>query len=97
MPVSVVFGAGKRHLAGELLKSYGTKALVVTDSATNGRDLVREVEKSLKDAGISVARFAHVTGKSLDITADSASMKSRRTAAISSSLSAAIPSWKGPR
>lgn len=28
MPVSVVFGAGKRHLAGELLKSYGTKALV---------------------------------------------------------------------
>lgn len=72
MPVSVVFGAGKRHLAGELLKSYGTKALVVTDSATNGRDLVREVEKSLKDAGISVARFAHVTGKSLDITADSA-------------------------
>lgn len=51
MPVSVVFGAGKRHLAG---------------------DLVREVEKSLKDAGISVARFAHVTGKSLDITADSA-------------------------
>ena len=31
MPVSVVFGAGKRHLAGELLKSYGTKALVVTD------------------------------------------------------------------
>ena len=52
MPVSVVFGAGKRHLAGELLKSYGTKALVVTDSATNGRDLVREVEKSLKDAGV---------------------------------------------
>ena len=72
MPVSVVFGAGKRHMAGELLKSYGTKALVVTDSATNGRDLVREVEKSLNDAGISVTRFAHVTGKSLDITADSA-------------------------
>lgn len=72
MPVSVVFGAGKRHMAGELLKSYGTKALVVTDSATNGRDLVREVEKSLNDAGISVTRFAHVTGKSLDITANSA-------------------------
>ena len=72
MPVSVVFGAGKRHMAGELFKAYGTKALVVTDAATNGRDIVNEVEKSLKEAGISVARFAHITGKSLDITADSA-------------------------
>ena len=72
MPVSVVFGAGKRHMAGELFKSYGTKALVVTDAATNGRDIVSEVEKSLKNAGISVTRFAHITGKSLDITADSA-------------------------
>lgn len=72
MPVSVVFGAGKRHIAGELFKVYGTKALVVTDAATNGRDIVNEVEKSLKEAGISVARFAHITGKSLDITADSA-------------------------
>ena len=72
MPVSVVFGAGKRHMAGELFKAYGTKALVVTDAATNGRDIVNEVEKSLKEAGISVARFAYITGKSLDITADSA-------------------------
>lgn len=72
MPVSVVFGAGKRYMAGELFKAYGTKALVVTDAATNGRDIVNEVEKSLKEAGISVARFAHITGKSLDITADSA-------------------------
>lgn len=72
MPVSVVFGAGKRHMAGELFKAYGTKALVVTDAATNGRDIVNEVEKSLKEAGISVSRFAHITGKSLDITADSA-------------------------
>ena len=72
MPVSVVFGAGKRHMAGELFKAYGTKALVVTDAATNGRDIVNEVEKSLKEAGISVARFAHITGKSLNITADSA-------------------------
>ena len=59
-------------MAGELFKTYGTKALVVTDAATNGRDIVGEVEKSLKEAGISVARFAHITGKSLDITADSA-------------------------
>ena len=72
MPVSVVFGAGKRHMAGELFRAYGTKALVVTDAATNGRDIVNEVEKSLKEAGISVSRFAHITGKSLDITADSA-------------------------
>ena len=72
MPVSVVFGAGKRHMAGELFKAYGAKALVVTDAATNGRDIVNEVEKSLKEAGISVAHFAHITGKSLDITADSA-------------------------
>lgn len=72
MPVSVVFGAGKRRMAGEFFKACGTKALVVTDAATNGRDIVSEVEKSLKDAGISVTRFAHITGKSLDITADSA-------------------------
>ncbi|MGN0947517.1 MAG: iron-containing alcohol dehydrogenase [Megasphaera sp.] len=72
MPVSVVFGSGKASRAGELFAPYGKNAFIVTDAATAGKDVMKTIETSLHDAGITTTRFAHVTGKSLDVTEASA-------------------------
>ena len=69
----ITLGATLPNSSGQTsLSPSGSYQTILTDAATNGRDIVNEVEKSLKEAGISVSRFAHITGKSLDITADSA-------------------------
>lgn len=62
VPVKVVFGAGKLKEAGEYVKQYGKKALIVTTGPffkENG--LVGRIQKILADSGVDSELFHEVS------------------------------------
>ena len=71
LPVNIVFGCGKLDQAGELVKPYGTKALIVTGrSSAKKSGLYDRVKNSLDAQGISSVLFDKVTQNPLTTTAE---------------------------
>lgn len=60
MPSNMVFGSGKCADIGSLIKVYGSKAVIVTDSSVTSTDsTLRVVRDSLEKSGITYSVFAH--------------------------------------
>lgn len=71
LPVNIVFGCGKVDQAGELVKSYGTKALIVTGrSSAKKSGLYDRVKNSLDAQGIPSILFDKVAQNPLTTTAE---------------------------
>ena len=71
LPVNIVFGCGKLDQARELVKPYGTKALIVTGrSSAKKSGLYDRVKNSLDAQGISCVLFDKVTQNPLTTTAE---------------------------
>ena len=70
LPVNIVFGSGKVNKAGELAKTYGKKALIVTGkSSAKKSGLYDKVNDSLKKAGLETELFDKVSQNPLTTTA----------------------------
>lgn len=71
MPTSLKFGPGKVLKIGEIVKSYGKKALIVTGrNSTKKTGLLNKVIKCLKSEGIESFVFDKVTSNPLTTTAE---------------------------
>ena len=64
----LVFGVGSSKLAGQYAENFGvSRALIVTDSGIMGYSWIKEVEKSLEDAGIKTFVFCEVSENPRDV------------------------------
>lgn len=71
LPVNIIFGSGKVNQAGEITKSYGKKALIITGgSSAKKTGLYDRVKSSLNTAGIDTVLFDKVTQNPLTATAE---------------------------
>lgn len=71
LPVNIVFGRGKVSQVGNLTKSYGTKALIVTGrSSAKKSGLYDKVNNSLQAVGIQTLLFDKVQQNPLTTTAE---------------------------
>jgi len=79
MPVNMAFGTGKAAQTGDLIKPYGKKALIVTDSAisTTG-DVLKTIIASLEKAGVAYSLFAHAGAAVSAVTTDAGADKARQ-------------------
>ena len=57
---ALVFGVGAVERLGEVVKRYGSRALVVTDPGVAGAGVAAQVVDVLRDAGVPTALFADV-------------------------------------
>lgn len=64
MPSNMIFGAHKSDEAGAILKSYGDKVLIVTDSAARRVEaVVQSVKNSFDSASVTYEVFTHGDNK----------------------------------
>lgn len=71
LPVNIIFGSGKVNQVGEITKSYGKKALIITGgSSAKKSGLYDRVRNSLNTAGIDTVLFDKVTQNPLTTTAE---------------------------
>lgn len=60
-PVRIIFGPGEAENIGKYTKEYGTKAMLVTyDVHDFFNELLAKLDKSFKDAGVTVTEFFKV-------------------------------------
>ena len=60
-PVRIIFGPGEAENIGKYIKEYGTKAMLVTyDVHDFFNELLAKLDKSFKDAGVTVTEFFKV-------------------------------------
>lgn len=60
-PVRIIFGPGEAENVGKYTKEYGTKAMLVTyDVHDFFNELLAKLDKSFKDAGVTVTEFFKV-------------------------------------
>ena len=60
-PVRIIFGPGEAENIGKYTKEYGTKAMLVTyDVHDFFNELLAKLDKSFKDAGVTVTKFFKV-------------------------------------
>lgn len=60
-PVRIIFGPGEAENIGKYTKEYGTKAMLVTyDVHDFFNELLAKLDKSFKDAGVTVTEFFNV-------------------------------------
>lgn len=68
MPSNMIFGAHKCCQVGTIIKSYGERALIVTDSTANRVDtMLTQMKESLDTANITYAMFAHGDNKTQNV------------------------------
>ena len=63
----IVFGAGKVAATGDVVKEYGGKAIIVSDSGIRRAGIVDKVKSSLEAAGISYAVYDNVMPNPRDV------------------------------
>ncbi|MCC7422263.1 MAG: iron-containing alcohol dehydrogenase [Planctomycetaceae bacterium] len=60
-PARIVFGWGRRHEVGQLARTLGTRALLVSGSRTlDANGTLSEIEQSLRAAGVDFVRVGNV-------------------------------------
>lgn len=70
LPVNIIFGCGKVHEVGTIVKKYGTKALIVTGrSSAKKNGLYDLVKKRLQEVGIDSLLYDRVSQNPLTTTA----------------------------
>ncbi len=70
LPVNIIFGCGKVHEVGNIVKKYGTKALIVTGrSSAKKSGLYDLVKNQLQEAGIDSLLYDQVSQNPLTTTA----------------------------
>ena len=79
MPVNMAFGTGKAKQTGELVKAYGKKALIVTDSSvsTTG-NILQVITDSLTQSGVGYSVFAHAGATVSAVTTDAGAAKAQQ-------------------
>ena len=79
LPVNMAFGTGKVMAAGDIVKAYGKKALVVTDTAmTVEDDVLKRLTDSLQSANVAYSLFAHAGTGLNAVTTDAGADKARQ-------------------